>query len=281
MAAPTPVSALVHSSTLVTAGVYLLFRFRRTLVFEKVNQVFIVAGLLTILIAGIRAMHEMDIKKMVALSTLSQLGLIVRTLGLGLSQLAFFHLLSHAYFKAILFIAVGNIIHCRNSYQDIRVAGNLGGAIPLRVRFFHLANLRLCGFPFSAGFYSKDLILEEALIGRRNALGVFVFFAATLLTAAYSTRLTLLTSLGPSQATPLLWSSDNDPVITKGMAVLAPLAVGAGPALRVILLPNFYISFLPFVLKLLAFLVRLAGVRVGWSYFNSRPSLFIWVQRTI
>lgn len=88
-------------------------------------MLFIHIGILTILIAGLSAIHERDMKKIVALSTLRQLGLIVRTLGLGLRQLAFFHLLSHAYFKAILFITVGNIIHCSNSYQDIRVAGNL------------------------------------------------------------------------------------------------------------------------------------------------------------
>lgn len=205
-------------------------------------------------------MHETDIKKIVALSTLSQLGLIVSTLGLGLGELAYLHLLSHAYFKAILFIAVGNIIHCRNSYQDIRVAGNLATAMPLRVSYFHLANLRLCGFPFIAGFYSKDLILEEALIRATNFFTIGVFFVATLLTAAYSTRLTLLTALGSNQGGALLWSSDNDKVITKGISTLAPLAIGAGPGLSLVLLPNFYISYLPFTLKLLAFLVTLLGV---------------------
>ena len=231
--------------------------------------------------AGIRAMHETDIKKIVALSTLRQLGLMVRTLGLGLPQLAFFHLLSHAYFKAMLFMAVGNIIHCSNSYQDIRVAGNLAGAMPLRISYFHLANLRLCGFPFMSGFYSKDLILEEALMGSRNALGVFVFFFATLLTAAYSTRLTLLTALGTGHSRALLWSSDNDPVITKGIRVLAPLAVGAGPLLGFLLMPNFYISYLPYTLKLLAFLVTLLGILRGSLYFNRHKGLSIWAQRAM
>jgi len=281
MAAPTPVSALVHSSTLVTAGVYLLFRFRALLTQTGINPLFIYFGVLTIVIAGIRAIHETDIKKIVALSTLRQLGLIVRTLGLGLSQLAFFHLLSHAYFKAMLFMAVGNIIHCSNSYQDIRVAGNLATAMPLSHSFFNLANLRLCGFPFLAGFYSKDLILEEVLIGHTSYTGVIIFFGATLLTAAYSTRLTLCTSLGVTQASSLLWSSDNDPLIVRGIKMLAPLAVAAGPLLRFYLLPNFYTSFLPLSLKLLAFLVTLAGIALGAQYFNKRVSLLTWSQGAI
>lgn len=145
--------------------------------------------------AGLAAINEIDIKKVVALSTLRQLGLMVRTLGLGLRKMAFFHLLSHAYFKAMLFMAVGNIIHCRNAFQDIREVGNLAEAMPLRVSLFNLANLSLCGFPFLVGFYSKDLILEEVLIGLGSASLLFLFFFATLLTAAYSTRLTLLATL--------------------------------------------------------------------------------------
>lgn len=210
MAAPTPVSALVHSSTLVTAGVYLLFRFHALLRTSRALTALLSFGVLTITIAGITAINEIDIKKIVALSTLRQLGLMVRTLGLGLGKMAFFHLLSHAYFKAILFIAVGNIIHCSNSYQDIRQAGNLAEAIPLRVTLFNLANLSLCGFPFLAGFYSKDLILEGVLIDPGRRALFFLFFFATLLTAAYSARLTFLTALRLPPSSPLQWASDND-----------------------------------------------------------------------
>lgn len=204
IAAPTPVSALVHSSTLVTAGVYLLFRFRALLYGHGLEAFFIGVGLLTMLMAGISAIYETDIKKIVALSTLRQLGLMVSTLGAGISQLAFLHLLSHAYFKAMLFMAVGNMIHCSNSFQDIRVAGNLAGAMPLRASFFNLANLSLCGFPFLTGFYSKDLILERVLLLPCAPLVALIFFVATLLTAAYSARLTLLTSLRAPNASSLL-----------------------------------------------------------------------------
>jgi len=210
MAAPTPVSALVHSSTLVTAGVYLLFRFHAILRTSAALIALLRFGVLTITMAGLTAINEIDIKKIVALSTLSQLGLIVSTLGLGLRKMAFFHLLSHAYFKAILFMAVGNMIHCRNSYQDIRQAGNLREVIPLRVTLFNLANLRLCGFPFLSGFYSKDLILERVLINSRRGALFFLFFFATLLTAAYSARLTLITALRLPPSSALQWASDND-----------------------------------------------------------------------
>ena len=251
MAAPTPVSALVHSSTLVTAGVYLLFRFHALLDSGQALKWLLAFGVLTITIAGLAAMNEIDIKKVVALSTLSQLGLIVRTLGLGLRKIAFFHLLSHAYFKAILFIAVGNIIHCRNSFQDIREVGNLAEAIPLSIRLFNLANLRLCGFPFLVGFYSKDLILEDVLMGTGRASLLFLFFFATLLTAAYSARLTLLAALRfpPYRAT--RWASDNDWAAGGGGLVLVGLAIGGGPLLSPTLLPCPSVCYLPLLLKIL------------------------------
>lgn len=187
----------------MTAGVYLLFRFHALLCARLSPLVLLAFGVLTITIAGITAINEIDIKKTVALSTLSQLGLMVSTLGLGLGKIAFFHLLSHAYFKAILFMAVGNIIHCRNSYQDIRKVGNLSEAIPLSITLFNLANLRLCGFPFLAGFYSKDLILERVLINPGRGSLLFLFFFATLLTAAYRARLTLLAALRLAPSGPL------------------------------------------------------------------------------
>lgn len=206
---------------------------------------------------------------MVALSTLSQLGLMVSTLGAGLNQLAFLHLLSHAYFKAMLFIAVGNIIHCRNSFQDIRVVGNLAGAMPLRFSFFNLANLSLCGFPFITGFYSKDLILERVLLQPFAPLVTLIFFLATLLTAAYSARLRVLTSLRPSRTSSLLWSSDSDRVIVRGMQVLSPLSLARGPLLGLLLVPNFYSAFIPLFLKLLTLGVVGSGLALG-LFFSPR-----------
>lgn len=123
MAAPTPVSALVHSSTLVTAGVYLLIRFNYLYRGRKSEYVLLVLGCLTILIAGVAAIIEIDIKKVIALSTLSQLGVIFFSLGLDQVFISYFHLISHAYFKAIIFMGAGAIIHSVKDYQDIRKIG--------------------------------------------------------------------------------------------------------------------------------------------------------------
>lgn len=197
-------SALVHSSTLVTAGVYLLIRFNLALARSYYCWLILFFGAITILIAGISAMFEIDMKKMVALSTLSQLGLIIRALGIGRPDIAFYHLLTHAYFKALLFICAGNLIHCSNDYQDLRQIGSMATNLPVTTRFVTLSNISLCGFPFLAGFYSKDIFLEISLLSPLAASSVAIFFAATLLTAAYSLRFTILTALRAPHASSLL-----------------------------------------------------------------------------
>lgn len=176
IAAPTPVSALVHSSTLVTAGVYLLIRFNILLENSTLGQFLLLISGITIFIAGLGANFEFDLKKIIALSTLSQLGLIIRILSIGFYKLAFFHLLTHALFKALLFICAGVIIHNTKNAQDIRFIGNLRIRIPLTCRCFNVANLALCGLPFLAGFYSKDLILETVMLSYINFFSFFLFF---------------------------------------------------------------------------------------------------------
>lgn len=177
MAAPTPVSALVHSSTLVTAGVYLLIRFNFYLL-NNLNILFflLLLGRLTILISGLGANFELDFKKIIALSTLSQLGLIIRTLSIGFIKLAFFHLLSHALFKALLFLCAGVFIHRILNFQDIRFSGGFNNQIIITLRFFNISSLALCGMPFLSGFYSKDMILEIVLISNLNVIIFFFFF---------------------------------------------------------------------------------------------------------
>jgi NADH-ubiquinone oxidoreductase chain 5 len=164
IAAPTPVSALVHSSTLVTAGVFLLIRFYPFLHLSRFfNISILLIATCTILIAGLCATTECDIKKIIALSTLSQLGIIITSLALNLPILTFFHITTHALFKALLFIGAGTFINYHNHSQDLRWMGNLTNQIPITVACISIANLALCGFPFIAGFYSKDYIIEIAL----------------------------------------------------------------------------------------------------------------------
>lgn len=195
MAAPTPVSSLVHSSTLVTAGVYLLIRFNYAL---NSNLIFILLfiGTITIFIAGLGANFEFDLKKIIALSTLSQLGLIISILSLGEYKLSFFHLLTHALFKALLFMCAGIIIHNLNNCQDIRYMGSLVFHMPLRCSFFIISNLSLCGLPFMSGFYSKDLILEVLSIEYINMYIYIIFFLSTGLTVCYTLRLIYYVVIG-------------------------------------------------------------------------------------
>lgn len=198
MAAPTPVSALVHSSTLVTAGVYLLYRFHPALSFSSAKYILLITGTLTIFMAGVAALSETDMKKIVALSTLRQLGVMMATLGAGFISTAFFHLVAHAYFKALLFMSVGAMIHMARDYQDLRKISIFSRHYPLTLAFSLGANLSLCGLPFSTGFYSKDQCLELALNQRGNTVMLFLLFVATALTAAYTTRFVLLIVLSPA-----------------------------------------------------------------------------------
>ena len=152
------------------------------------NFLLLIFSTLTITIAGISALVEIDMKKIIALSTLSQLGVIISRIALGLPILAFFHLITHALFKALLFICAGTLIHIHGHSQDIRHIGNIIAQIPLTSSTLIIANLALCGLPFIAGFYSKDLIIEITLFNPTNIVISSLYILATSLTAAYSIR---------------------------------------------------------------------------------------------
>nr|YP_009935104.1 NADH dehydrogenase subunit 5 [Semibalanus cariosus]QNS22946.1 NADH dehydrogenase subunit 5 [Semibalanus cariosus] len=188
MAAPTPVSSLVHSSTLVTAGIYLVIRLGWVYDFWM-NELLMILSVLTMFMAGLGACFEFDLKKIIALSTLSQLGLMMYSLSLGLVKVALFHLLMHALFKALLFMSAGCIIHGFKGWQDIRMMGNMMTSLPFISSCFVVSNLALSGMPFLAGFYSKDLILELSLMEELNILSLFMLFLSTGLTVAYTFRL--------------------------------------------------------------------------------------------
>merc|ERR1712054_294504 len=224
-AAPTPVSALVHSSTLVTAGVYLLIRINILVSTTTISVGLILIGTLTIVIAGFTAIFEIDIKKIIALSTLSQLGIIIITLGAKMPLLSFFHLLSHAFFKAILFICAGIVIHNIKDYQNIRKIGNSLIALPLISSVMIIANLRLRGLPFLTGFYSKDLILEIIIISK------FIFFlviVGTFLTIAYSCRLRYLVSLRLIKRESCFMIIEGDKFIITGILILIRFSIFGG-----------------------------------------------------
>nr|YP_010233984.1 NADH dehydrogenase subunit 5 [Physunio superbus]QTA71667.1 NADH dehydrogenase subunit 5 [Physunio superbus] len=193
MAAPTPVSALVHSSTLVTAGVYLVIRFYSTLI-ESPEVLWVLGkvGGLTMLMAGLSACFEVDLKKIIALSTLSQLGLMMYTVGIGYPVIAVFHLFTHALFKALLFLCAGSIIHAGVDTQDGRILGGINRLLPFSGGMLTLSSVVLCGMPFLSGFYSKDLILEGAFSGMNGGLEIFVVLVGAGLSLVYSSRILLI-----------------------------------------------------------------------------------------
>uniref|UniRef100_UPI00315CF690 NADH dehydrogenase subunit 5 n=1 Tax=Simulium guiyangense TaxID=3123427 RepID=UPI00315CF690 len=272
MAAPTPVSALVHSSTLVTAGVYLLIRFNSLLAGNSLGSFLLLISGLTMFMAGLGANFEFDLKKIIALSTLSQLGLMMSILAMGFPKLAFFHLLTHAMFKALLFMCAGAIIHNMKNSQDIRFMGGLVYHMPMTVACLNTANLALCGMPFLAGFYSKDLILETVLLGNLNLFSFFLYFFSTGLTVCYSFRLVFFSLTGEFNSNSLHPLNDEAYTMIGGMLGLLILAVIGGSFLSWLMFPSVSMICLPFYYKNLTLFVCLVGAFSG--YLMSNVSLF-------
>nr|ALO64710.1 NADH dehydrogenase subunit 5 [Sphecodes ephippius] len=188
MTAPTPISSLVHSSTLVTAGVYLLIRYNKFFNNMDKTYLIIISGM-TMFMAGIMANYEYNLKKIVALSTLSQLGFMMSILGMGMVELGFYHLLIHAFFKSLMFMCVGGFMHVTLNCQDLRKFKGVMWISPFKTFIFMFSLMNLSGFPFFSGFYSKDLILEFMNINKLNMIMVYILMINTFLTINYSVRI--------------------------------------------------------------------------------------------
>nr|AYR05228.1 NADH dehydrogenase subunit 5 [Coleoptera sp. ACP-2013] len=264
MAAPTPVSALVHSSTLVTAGVYLLIRFN-VILNENLSLFLLLIATLTMFMAGLGANFEFDLKKIIALSTLSQLGLMMSILSLGNYKLAFFHLLTHALFKALLFMCAGAIIHNLKDMQDIRFMGNLMVQMPLTCMCLNVSNLALCGMPFLAGFYSKDLILEIVCMDYINVFIFFLFFISTGLTVCYSFRLCYYSITGDFNFYSFHSLNDEGWVMLKSMLTMLVSVIFMGSMLSWFIFPTPMMICLPIELKTLALSVSVLGAWFGYE----------------
>lgn len=189
IAAPTPISALVHSSTLVTAGIYVLFRLKYREQSCSANQYLALLSIITATISGIIATFEIDFKKIIAFSTISQVSIMVLVILLGNCFLGLLHLLTHALYKALLFMCSGIIIHRHNNNQDIRYYSLNHAITPFIRSVFVVCSLSLIGFPFLRGYYSKDLILEYLYTNNNNVLLLRLLILRTFLTVAYSIRL--------------------------------------------------------------------------------------------
>nr|UNP54275.1 NADH dehydrogenase subunit 5 [Ophthalmitis albosignaria] len=268
MAAPTPVSALVHSSTLVTAGVYLLIRFNLLLVDTLFFKLLLLISSLTMFMAGISANYEFDLKKIIALSTLSQLGLMMSILSMGMPLLAFFHLLTHAMFKALLFMCAGVIIHMMNDMQDIRFMGGISMYIPMTCLCLNISNMALCGIPFLAGFYSKDLILEMLSFSSFNLLIFFLYYVSTGLTMFYTIRLTMYLMINDYNLLNIYNLYDEDYVMIKSMLVLLLMSVISGSMLMWLIFYYPFMIYLPLNLKLMVIYVSIMGLFMGYIISN-------------
>nr|YP_010946304.1 NADH dehydrogenase subunit 5 [Allacta bimaculata]WGO57022.1 NADH dehydrogenase subunit 5 [Allacta bimaculata] len=264
MAAPTPVSALVHSSTLVTAGVYLLIRFE--ICFNNnLNMVMLFISCMTMFMAGLGANFEYDLSKIIALSTLSQLGLMISILSLGYSDLAFFHLLMHALFKALLFMCAGVIIHCMNNNQDIRFMGGISYQMPLISSCLMISNFALCGMPFLAGFYSKDLILEIVSMNYLNFFAFILFYLSTGLTVCYSLRLFYCVVFGNFNLNTLYLLDENNNLMIFSMLLLLLLVIFGGSVFCWMIFCTPKLIILPFYLKMLIIFVSVVGGLIGYE----------------
>jgi len=199
MEGPTPVSALIHAATMVTAGVYMVVRMNAIYRLAPLAMdVVAVIGVVTAIFAASMALVQNDIKKVLAYSTISQLGYMFLALGVGAFAAGIFHLMTHAFFKALLFLGAGSVIHAMSGEQDIQKMGGLWGEIPVTARTFFVATLAIAGIPPLAGFFSKDEILGRAF-ERHPALWIVGFITAGM-TAFYMFRLVFLTFFGYSRA---------------------------------------------------------------------------------
>jgi NADH-ubiquinone oxidoreductase chain 5 len=233
MEGPTPVSALIHAATMVTAGVFLLAR--SSFIYEHVPNVLeyvTIIGALTAFFASTTGLVQNDLKRVIAYSTCSQLGYMIFACGLSNYSVGIFHLSNHAFFKALLFLSAGSVIHAINDEQDMRKMGGLKNLVPFTYGMMVVGSLALIGFPFLTGFYSKDLILEVAY-GKYSLLGYMSYVLGTLGafgTAFYSTRLLYLTFLskptGHKQVISFALDSGPQIVITLGCLAIPSIFIG-------------------------------------------------------
>jgi NADH-quinone oxidoreductase subunit L len=233
MEGPTPVSALIHAATMVTAGVFLVARMSPLYEFTpEVREFIAVIGACTAFVAATIALTQFDIKRVIAYSTMSQLGYMFFALGVSAYSAAMFHLFTHAFFKALLFLGAGSVIHAMSDEQDMRKMGGIWKMIPFTYGLMWIGSLALAGVPFFAGFYSKDMILEAAFAAESN-VGLFAFWvgiAAAFMTAFYSWRLIFMTFHGKPRASEKVMDHIHESplVMTVPLAFLAVGAIGAG-----------------------------------------------------
>lgn len=295
MEGPTPVSALIHAATMVTAGVFLVARLSPMFEFAPVAlMVVTVVGGLTAFVAATIGMTQFDIKRVIAYSTMSQLGYMFFALGVSAYGAAIFHLMTHAFFKALLFLGAGSVIHALSDEQDMRNMGGVWKKIPVTYAMMWIGSLALAGMPFFAGYYSKDMILESAFADH-SWFGDFAFWlgiAAALMTAFYSARLLFMTFHGAPRASKKVMDHihESPAIMLVPLFVLAAGALFAGYTFyekfvghhqiwgeSIFVLPeNDTVAathHVPYWVKKLPIAMGALGLILGWVFYNRLTKL--------
>ncbi|BBK42834.1 NADH:ubiquinone oxidoreductase subunit L [Allostella vacuolata] len=297
MEGPTPVSALIHAATMVTAGVFMLCRLSPVFEYAPTALALVtVVGATTAIFAATVGLTQFDIKRVIAYSTCSQLGYMFFAIGVSAYQAAIFHLMTHAFFKALLFLGAGSVIHAMSDEQDMRRMGGIWRLIPTTYAMMWIGSLALAGLPFFAGFYSKDIILEAAY-GAHSGVGQYAFWlgiVAALLTAFYSWRLLFLTFHGRPRANEKVMAHVHESplVMIVPLAVLALGAVFSGWLAYEAFVGHDYKEFwgasifigahhepleaahhVPGWVKLLPIVVAVAGIALAWVAYIAVPDL--------
>nr|WCI19178.1 NADH dehydrogenase subunit 5 [Fejervarya limnocharis] len=277
MEGPTPVSALLHSSTMVVAGVFLLIRIHP--MFSNnytILSTCLSLGAITSAYAAWSAVKHNDMKKIIALSTCSQLGLMMVAIGINLPDLAFFHMCSHAFFKAMLFLCSGVVIHNLGNNQDIRLMGGLFKALPITSTCITIGSLALMGTPYMVAFFSKDAIIEAATNSMINTFALLLTLVATSCTAIYSLRMIYATLLKQPRVTPTTLMFDEPLDAKQPLIRLAIGSVIGGPILLWMLFPSFpkeatlpdYVKWTALIITVSSFLLALL---FAWWHHWSTP----------
>nr|YP_009733515.1 NADH dehydrogenase subunit 5 [Krisna concava]QHV34353.1 NADH dehydrogenase subunit 5 [Krisna concava] len=263
MSAPTPISSLVHSSTLVTAGVYLIIRFSTCL--NMVYPFLIYLCLMTMVMSSFCSLFEYDLKKIIALSTLSQLGLMMFTLFMGLPIISYIHLLNHAMFKSLLFLCSGVIIYNIDNNQDIRYLGIFSKMMPLTCSCFNISVFSLMGLPFFSGFYSKDLIIEKLMNMNFNYLLILFFFLSIGLTSVYSIRLIYYSLFNKNLLNCYLLFIDDFNEMSFSIIMLSFVSIFFGCLLNWIVMLNINFILIPFYMKIFSLVFIMLMVWIGFE----------------
>lgn len=290
MEGPTPVSALIHAATMVTAGVFLVARLSPLYELAPHAKSFIVViGATTALFAGTIALMQNDIKRVIAYSTCSQLGYMFFAAGLGAYNIAIFHLVTHAFFKALLFLGSGAVIHAMSDEQDMRRMGGIWRGIPATYAMMWIGSLALAGIPFFAGFYSKDAILMAAWFGEGMAAkyAFMLGIGAAFLTALYSWRLLIMTFNGPTRADEKVLSHlhESGPTMLIPLFVLSIGAIFSGFIFEgffthqgfwqnaIAFAPSGHEQHAPFLIHHLPLLAGSIGIGLAYYFYFYRSSL--------